>query len=527
MQVQEKKHRGKRVLAVLVLLSLLAAVNFKIVEEPLIKFIREDLSFEDFTNEIQTGYLSDSFTYKNDFVNINGLFARLTGRRTLNEVVKLNNGMLGETRPSTDITALANGIKAFSDYLNEQNVPFLYIQMPYKESLVGQSFPVGITSFTNKNADNLLSRLLAEDVETLDLRPSTSQTSEMLERYFYRTDRHWNSDGAFVAFQEILGRLYELLPEGEIDLTYVQDDQWERHSIDDWYLGSQGRRVGIFFGGIEPLTWHTPKFETEMSCVIPQRGDFFRGDFADANIRTQYIEEKKFFADDADDAYAIYTGGDYPLVSHRNLYAPSPLKVLMIKDSFTRPLQAFFSTIFQEVDVIDPRYFTECTIAEYADQTEPDVVIVAMCAGALWNTKFQNYGVENAALFKIRGENCETVVHQDIDVQISENDHNNVAYPLVSNMIYRLSFGRVDVLEGKTEGVGLRIYNKTTKTVLKNVIFDIAYSEATGGYTWTFRTPNTQDELSLLFYAGIYGSTAGNSVVYRDVTLEKLHNSDG
>lgn len=526
MPVQEKKHQSRKLLAVavLVFLALLSAANLKIVQEPLEKFIQQDLSFENFVNEVQKGYLSDNFAHKNDFLNLNGLFARLTGRRVLNNVVKLNNGMLSGTYVELDMTALANSITDLSDYLSEQNIPFLYAQVPCKESLDGQSFPTGVISRGNSNADNLLSLLSEAGVEALDLRPLLCQTPEMLEQYFYKTDHHWNSDGAFVAYQEILNYLYELVPEGNIDLTYSQIDQWERHTINDcWHLGYWGKRVGIFFGGTDPLIWYTPKFETEMSCAVPKNGWLYCGDFTDANIRTKYIEEKNYFKWDA---YYVYIGGNYPLVQHRNLNAPSPLKVMMIKDSFNIPLQAYLSTVFQEIDVIDPRYSPECTVAEYVERIAPDVVILAINPGQLYDKAYQDFGVEEAVSIRAEGSSWEPVVQQDIKVEVSGSNGNYVTYPLEANMIYRVSFEGVDVVEGQTEGIGLRLYNKTTKTVLENTIFDIAYCEATDSFTWTIRTPDTQNELELLFYAGIYGSTAGNGVIYRDVTLEKLQNSD-
>ena len=520
MPVRGKNHRGKKLLAVtvLALLILLSAVNFRILKGPLVKLIHREIGFEAFTAEVQNGYISDSFVFKNDFLNLNGLFARLTGRRTLNNVVKLNNGMLDEPLQHTDMTALANGISAFSDYLGARDIPFLYVQIPYKEALDGQSAPTGVTLWGNVMADDLLSRLAAADVDAVDLRPLLGRTQEMLEQYFYRTDHHWNNDGSFAAFQEYLNRLHELFPEGNIDLTYAQAGQWERRMMDNWFLGTRGKRVGVFFGGTDPLIWYTPRFETEMSCAVPAHGWLFRGDFTEANMRGQYLEEKDYFGSSA---YCVYIGGDYPLVQHRNLNAPSPLKVLMLKDSFTLPLQAYLSTVFQEIDVIDPRYFSECTVAEYVERTEPDAVVLAISPCVFSSEQYYSYGLEEAASFRAETGSFESVYRQDIAVETREDNYNYAAYPLEAGTVYRVSFERVDIPEGEAEGAGLRLYDKTTDTVLENAVFDIAYCEAADGFRWVFRTPDTQDELQLLFYAGIYGSTAGNGVIYRDVAVEK------
>lgn len=522
MPAKKKKPRGRKIFAIvmLALLALLSVVNFKIAIEPFGKLVRHELSFENFVNEVQKGYLSDSFSHKNDFLNLNGAFVRLTGRRTLNEVCRLNNGMLSVAEPQKDITAMADGITIFSDFLRERDIPFLFVQLPYKESLDGQSFPIGVTSYANRNADDLLLRLSAGDVETLDIRPQLSQTLEMLEQYYYKTDHHWNSDGAFVAFQEISSYLQNRFPEGNIDLSYTQADQWNRYSIDDWFLGSRGKRVGIYFGGTDPLIWYSPKFETEMSFAVPGNTMFYQGDFTTANIRTEYIEGKNYFRYNS---YCVYIGGDFSLVQHRNLDAPSPLKVMMIKDSYNLPLQAFLSTVFQEIDVIDPRYFSECTIPEYVERTEPDIVILAINPSALGGKQYYDFGVENVISIRSEGSVFDRVAQLDIEIEpVYDNNFTFEAYPLEANQVYRVSFEGVDILEGQPKGVGLRVFNRTTDTVLENAMFDLAYCEATNGFTWTFRTPDTQDELELLFYGGIYGFTAGNGVVYRNVVLEEL-----
>lgn len=522
---KETKNRGGKVLAVtvLALLVLLSVVNFGIVRAPLSKFVRKEIGFEELVDEVQKGYVSNNFFRKNDFLNLNGAFARLTGRRVLNTIVRLNNGTLSSAEPKRDMTSLVNGLTGFSDYLNERDIPFLYVQMPSKESLDGQSFPVGVESYGNENADKLLSLLSAENVETLDMRPLVSQTQEMVEQYFYWTDHHWNGDGAFVGFQELISYLHERFPEGNIDLTYAQADQWERHEIDDWFLGSHGIRVGTYFGGTDSFIWYTPKFETEISCAIPDRSQFYRGDFTAANIRSKYINEKLFFDDLA---YRAYLGGDFPLMYHRNLNAPSPLKVLVIKDSYILPVQSMLSTVFQEIDMIDPRYFSECTIAEYVERTEPDIVIYAIFPGVFGMEAFWNFGVEDVISVCTEDDAWERVTRQNIAVEADDRNNNYAVYPLEGGNVYRVSFGNVDVLKGQTEGAGLRVYNKTTNAVLESTIFDITYCEATDGFRWTFSTPDAQNEFQLLFYAGMDGSTKGNWVVYRNMVLERMRDDE-
>ena len=201
--------RGRRIklplIAALVLLILLSAVNVKIVGEPLTALARHELTFEEFVNTVESGYSSDNFAGKSGFVNVNGLFARLTGRRVLNKVIRGTNGMLTGAAGNIDMTELAASIEGFAKYLQEyEDIPFLYVQLPYKEDLDGSFLPEGVTSCANQNADHLLSCLSAAGVNAMDMRPQLSQTPEMMQQYFYKTDHHWNPEGAFVAFREVM-----------------------------------------------------------------------------------------------------------------------------------------------------------------------------------------------------------------------------------------------------------------------------------------------------------------------------------
>lgn len=518
----KKHHINVLAAVVLLLLALLSAANYRAAERPLLRLARSEIAFEEFVDEVQSGYIANSFKPRNSFVNLNGLFARLTGRRVLNKIVRCENGMLTLPMAHVDITNFAQSIVDFSEYLNEyEDIPFLYVQMPYKEDLDEELLPEGVVGYANESTDALLDIFQNNGVHSLDIRPQVSQTTELLEQYFYRTDHHWNPEGAFVAFQEILKELQEMFPEGNIDLDYTRKELWERHEKENWMLGSRGKRVGQFFGGTDSLIWLTPRFETEMSYSAFYSGDLCKGDFTTANIRTQYIERRDYFEEIP---YFLYIGNNYPLGQHRNLAAPSALRVLIIKDSFSLPLEAYLSTVFQEVDALDPRELEELngrTIAEHIAWTRPDVVIFAINPGAFTNKKYQEFGVAGARQAYAQEGEYVIVEQQDIELNESDTENNYAAIPLEQNSVYKVTFDDVEVLTGETDGVGIQLYNRATNKNIDNVIFDLAYCEARGEFTWTFHTPETEDDLQLLFYAGIYGHTAGNSVVYRNVQLEK------
>ena len=111
--------RGCRIklplITALALLIVLSAVNVQIVGDPLTALTRHELTFEEFVDTVESRYSSDNFAGKSGFVNVNGLFARLTGRRVLNKVVRGTNGMLTGIVSDVDVTELAASIEGFAN----------------------------------------------------------------------------------------------------------------------------------------------------------------------------------------------------------------------------------------------------------------------------------------------------------------------------------------------------------------------------------------------------------------------------
>ena len=90
---RKKDGKGLLTIAVLTCIGILSVVNLELVKDPFTKCITKKESFSDFVEQVEKNYTSDKFIMKNYFINLNGLFARATGRRTLNEVVRCKNGI--------------------------------------------------------------------------------------------------------------------------------------------------------------------------------------------------------------------------------------------------------------------------------------------------------------------------------------------------------------------------------------------------------------------------------------------------
>ncbi len=457
-------------------------------------------------------------------LNLEGMIARSLGVNSFNQIVRMKNGSL--TLANTlqyDAETKAASIYAFDQYLQELDIDFTYIQAPHKDDLTGTNMPVGIVNNGNQHADSLLAELGAYGIDTLDLRPLLAKDPETAAKYFYNTDHHWNNDAAFVTFGEILSLLNEKFPTAGIDLSYADIANWETTIYEDQFLGSHGKKVGIHFGGVDDYKYYAPKFETDMYMTSMQNRVIFRtGTFEEAvALKEVYLEkEPDYFKENT---YCSYIGGDYAVIKHRNRLVENGPKVMIIKDSFTIPVQAFLSTAISELDVVDPRHFKNCTLAQYVEMTRPDIVIMMINPSTMYGTSYYDFGIDEARATQAMTE-AVTIAQKD-NLELSANSTNNschttVAADLQYGSKYTLKFDSATILDGTTEAIAFALFNGSELLIYENIYID---PQNTNGYEWEFVTPTTgEGELSLLMYAGLFGSTAGNHVLVEGIVCNEM-----
>lgn len=78
--------------------GLFALANLRLVYLPIRDFAENRINFNDMILQIHYKYEAD-IVGKYNFININGLYSRLTGHKTCNGVMKLGNGMLDYFNP--------------------------------------------------------------------------------------------------------------------------------------------------------------------------------------------------------------------------------------------------------------------------------------------------------------------------------------------------------------------------------------------------------------------------------------------
>ena len=316
--------------------------------------------------------LNDNIYMKSTYVDIYGLVQRVIQKRYIEDsndrtrdVIKLKNNMLTFIQKKEDMETRANNISNLNQILKEENIPFIYVQAPYKVKS-NEDLPIGVIDYANENADVLLENLKKDGVKVVDLREYFADIKT--EKEYFITDHHWKVEIAFKAVNHITNLLNEDYG-FNIDIFFEDINNYKKIKQEKNYLGSIGKRIGKYYAGVDDFEYILPNYETKLNV---NKGDGeIEGTFEETIIVKDLLDEKDIMKN----KYACYFGGDFPEIIIQNEKSLSDKKVLVVQDSYGLPFSAFMSLRIKELRMIDLRHF-EGNEIDYMREYNPDVVIM-------------------------------------------------------------------------------------------------------------------------------------------------------
>ena len=314
---------------------------------------------------------------------------RLSGRRMIqdmvagNTVAKLSTGALNfvnlGTAGQVDQEAVGRRAQATAELaakLEVRGIHYLYIAAPQKIQRGAELLPRGLEESGNATCDAYLAELDRLGVDYLDLRP-VFESNGIYSNWFFRTDHHWKPEAAFFAWQYLSGEL-DLRYGYETPSILTNPNNWSTRVLDDFFLGSQGKRVGSLYAGVDDFTIYTPKFDTNLTYTNSD-GSFDRsGPFAQSVCFPERVEERDWFNGNP---YTYYSGGDYAMATMVNHNNPKGPKVVLLRESFSCALAPFLALSCSELTTIDLRYFSG-DLMDTIRELEPDLVLTLYTASS-------------------------------------------------------------------------------------------------------------------------------------------------
>ena len=318
------------------------------------------------------------------FIQLYGGVQALSDRTVVEDVdpqysvVKLSDGALTFVNAEPlDVSEHGRAAARLALALEDREIPLLYVQAPQKLQAGDPRLPEGVTDYGDDYADQVLAVLEEQGVPTLDLRESFAATGRDWSSFFFRTDHHWTPEAAFLANQDLCRRL-------EADFGWDFPDRntdpgsFRRSTLSDWFLGSQGKRVGSLYGGVDDFEVWTPAFDTDFTYSVPFYDLERTGPLEESILFPERLEELDWFGGNP---YTFYAGGDYPMATITNHDNEDGPRIMLLRDSYACVLTPFLALNCSELITIDLRYF-QGDLLTYVGWLEPDLVLVMYTAGS-------------------------------------------------------------------------------------------------------------------------------------------------
>ena len=188
----------------------------------------------------------------------------------------------------------------------------------------------------------------AGHVSVIDLFPVFE--GEDARKFFYKTDHHWTSRGAYEACAFYTSSKGRILPAAD---TY-------RVETADGFQGSCYSRACL---------WSIPPESLELW----RSGASFQVEFSDKELSYEDLFFQNYLNEG--DKYQVFLDGNHPLVTVRNKTPGATGKILVIRDSFSNCFGCFLADAYETVLMVDLRYYRK-PIKELVETERPDDILI-------------------------------------------------------------------------------------------------------------------------------------------------------
>lgn len=288
----------------------------------------------DYTEKFES-YISDQLPGRRLFVNAKFKIDMLLGKSGVNGVFIGKENQLMEdfhesSNEQTDDKVLA--INEFKKLHENTNVSFMLI--PTAAEILKEKLPRNAPVDSELEFMNYIQGNLNSNIKFIS--PYNALYENRDQYLYYRTDHHWTTKGAYIAYVEFCKAVgIEPKNEEEFNIQLVAND----------FYGSLTSKIGQRSGEGDNINVYIPKENSEVvvNYISEQRR-------SGSLYNSASLDEK--------DKYQVFTGGNHPHINIKSLGDPKK-KLLLIKDSYANSFLPFLTAHYGEIDVIDLRYYMD------------------------------------------------------------------------------------------------------------------------------------------------------------------------
>lgn len=298
-----------------------------------------------------TDYMSDQMPLRNGWTALQSKMQQCIGKKEIAGVLIGKDDYYFEKVTDADLSQsrlLANlqAVEALVDAMPQSKLYFL--PAPTAGNICADRLPAFASYYAEDTRINLAFQTLRMyDCYNVDVRDALEEHDAAGEQLYYRTDHHWNTDGAFVAYQ-VYAQAAGLTPlaKESFDLQVVSESF--RGTLDSKVLDSSG-----------------PTDAVAVPFALPDVKVTADGNSITVLDMGKLLEK---------DQYQVFFGGNYGQVTIET-GAETGRSLLIFKDSYANCFVPFLLTHYDTITMIDLRY-NDGSWTEQISATPDDVLVL-------------------------------------------------------------------------------------------------------------------------------------------------------
>lgn len=294
-------------------------------------------------------FTADQIPGRDFFVGVNAYWNLATGRNAAQDIYYCDEGYLINAPKQADEKIFTDNLTRFDQFAEKLGVPADLVMVPTTGYLMEEVLPAFHKEYQDDALYDLAGTLL-ENIRLVDVRDALKQGKDG-GQICYRTDHHLTSYGNYL--------LYEAYQKAN-NATYLSRDAYEVTSYDGFY-GTDWSGSGYWL--VDPDTVEVWDAGLAPTVTLIDGG-------AEPKVSNDlfYLSHLENL-----DKYPIFLDGNHAMVTIHNPDAQGG-SLLVIRDSYAHCLSTFLAADYQNIYLVDLRYYRQL-VSEFVAEHPVDRVL--------------------------------------------------------------------------------------------------------------------------------------------------------
>ncbi|MEY8295363.1 MAG: DHHW family protein [Emergencia timonensis] len=281
-------------------------------------------------------YVNDQFLLRNAFIKIKATADVTAGKLESNGVYRCKDNYLMEELTVPSDKLLENTLSSLKQFKRQyKKLDAFFLLAPNAGNILEEKLP----NFTRLNdqdqsMDKFFKEIKRYGYTPIDVRDTFAKHTEDTQIY-YRTDHHWTTDGAYLAYKQAVKKM-KLTDEVTYKPYVVKND----------FRGTLASKSGFVNGVNDAIKIYMPYKDKDYNNSVIYYAD----------TKTKTTEFYQLDNLDTKDAYTVFGGSNHPMYTIKTP-TKSSKRLLLVKDSYANSFIPFLAQSYREIVVVDPRYF--------------------------------------------------------------------------------------------------------------------------------------------------------------------------